>query len=67
MSRLDHKVAEANRVAFNKSQDDKARKEAIAAWMQKYPEIGDLNSGTFYVYPAGGEYREIPALSNPNL
>jgi hypothetical protein len=66
MSRLDHKVAEANRVAFSKAQADKAQAEAIVEWLQEYPEVGSLNSGKFYVYPAGGEYREIPALSIPS-
>jgi hypothetical protein len=43
----------------------------IAAILQANPQIGVLNSGKFYTYPAGGEYREashpaslLPA-SNP--
>jgi hypothetical protein len=30
----------------------------IAAILQANPQIGVLNSGKFYTYPAGGEYRE---------
>ena len=43
----------------------KERDIKIQAWLSKYPEIGTLNSGKFYVYPVGGEFNYIEAFHNP--
>ena len=67
MSRLDSKVAEENRLAFLASIEKKAYQAAVVAWLAEFPEVGSLSSGKFYIYPVGGEYQEVAALSNPNL
>tara|TARA_R110000765_G_scaffold92534_1_gene174790 strand:- start:828 stop:1031 length:204 start_codon:yes stop_codon:yes gene_type:complete len=67
MSRLDSKVAEANRVAFLAATEKKAHEAAVVTWLAEFPEVGSLSSGKFYIYPVGGEYQEVAALSNPNL
>jgi len=40
-----------------------AYQESVNAWLRLRPEVGTLNSGKFYVYPVGGEYKEIEAFS----
>jgi hypothetical protein len=41
--------------------------EDVQEWLQANPEVGILNSHSinmkFYVWPVGGEYREIQAFS----
>ena len=40
----------------------------IRWWLQDHPEIGTLcrdGEAVFYVYPAGGEYRELKAFETP--
>ncbi len=34
------------------------RAAEISTILRNHPEIGVLNSGKFYTFPAGGEYRE---------
>ena len=40
--------------------------EEVAVWLRSRPEVGTLNGQgvrmKFYVWPVGGEYREIPAF-----
>jgi hypothetical protein len=43
---------------FAKDDAAQAEKGRIAGILKDHPEIGVLNSGKFYVYPVGGEYRE---------
>lgn len=40
----------------------------IRWWLQDHPEIGTLcrdGEAVFYVYPAGGEYRELRPFEKP--
>lgn len=40
----------------------------IHMWLRSHPEIGTLcrdGEAVFYVYPAGGEYRELKAFETP--
>ena len=42
--------------------------EFIHMWLRSHPEIGTLcrdGEAVFYVYPAGGEYRELKAFETP--
>ena len=66
MSRLDPRVEEQNRKAFELALKVEAHAKKVAAWLQSRPEVGTLNKATgtaYYVYPAGGEYVEIEELS----
>ena len=47
-------------IQCKKDQEYKAR---IAVWLKENPQVGTLNSGKFYVSPAGGDYKEIEAFS----
>lgn len=50
MSRLDSKVSEKNRLAFNQDQA-KIKQDAITAkWLKDNPKIGKLNGGKFYYF-----------------
>ena len=42
--------------------------EFIHMWLRSHPEIGTLcrnGDAVFYVWPAGGEYRELKAFETP--
>lgn len=42
--------------------------EFIQIWLRQHPEIGTLcrdGRAVFYVYPVGGEYRELSAFETP--
>ena len=50
---------ESDRKAYNDGLKIKAHREKVAKWLADNPDIATLNSGKHYVYPAGGEYREV--------
>ena len=66
MSRLDSKVAEANRVAFIKDQEAIRRAEITAKWLKDNPHIGTLNNRhgvRFYFF---NEDNDIVIVEQPN-
>ncbi len=54
--------SESERQRFYADKKWKAHREKVAKWLADNPEIAPLNSGKYYVYPAGGEYREVAEL-----
>jgi len=66
MSRLDQKVAEQNRIAFQESQKQTAQKIAVAKWLKDNPEIGELNGGRYYKI-SGSKVIYLKALTNDIL
>ena len=66
MSRLDSKVAEANRVAFIKDQEAIRKAEITAKWLKDNPHIGTLNNRhgvRFYFF---NEDNDIVIVEQPN-
>ena len=58
MSRLDSKVAEANRLDFIKVQEKIKQDKITAKWLKDNPQIGTLHNGqivTFYFFNADNE------------
>ena len=58
MSRLDSKVAEANRVAFIKHQEATRKAEITAKWLKDNPHIGTLHNRhgvRFYFFNSDNE------------
>lgn len=51
---------ESDRLAHNAHIDSEDHKAKVLQWLQENPTVGALNNGKYYVYPAGGEYREVP-------
>jgi hypothetical protein len=48
--------------------DDAMNWQFIHWWLRDHPEIGTLcrdGDAVFYVWPAGGEYRELKAFETP--
>ncbi len=66
MSRLDQKVAEQNRIAFQESLKQEAEKTAVAEWLKDNPEIGELNGGRYYKI-SGSKVIYLKALTNAVL
>jgi hypothetical protein len=67
LAEKDHHQAEQNIKQVDRPSE--ATKEDIAAWLKKYPEIGALNNGVYYVIdPTINEYpyyRQLKALEEP--
>lgn len=62
----EQKITEADRVANALALIAEQRAKEIAAWLIANPEVGTLNRGgeaVYYVYPAGGQYTEVAALT----
>lgn len=43
------------------------RKAKVAKWLKDNPEVGYLNSGTYYVMNAPGCMRVVPELADPRM
>lgn len=58
MSRLDPKVQEENRVAWNKAVAAEKHAEKVAAWLAANPDIG-ITSGGYYYKVVDGKAVEV--------
>ena len=65
MSRLDPRVEEQNRKAFELALKVEAHAKKVAAWLESRPEVGVLagKTETYYVYPAGGVYKNVAVFA----
>jgi hypothetical protein len=65
MSRLDPRVEEQNRKAFELALKVEAHAKKVAAWLESRPEVGVLagKTETYYVYLAGGVYKNVAVFA----
>jgi hypothetical protein len=63
MSQSDPKIAEQNRIAFNKDQDAKQHEQNVFSWLMANPKVGSLHHGkgvmSYYRYDDNNNYIEV--------